>query len=79
MYPQQYYAAYPQIPNAPPPSAANGYGWSGHGLGWQLDPNAWQTPKLYPDLNDVVEEPPCASQVVKKQEVNAQCIVLNCK
>lgn len=69
IYPQQYYNAYPHVPNAPPPSAANGYGWTGHGFGWQLDSSAWQTPKLYPSLDDIVEEPPCAVQTVQKEEL----------
>lgn len=65
---QQYYNAYPVIQYQQPPSAANGYGWHGNGYGWQLDPSSWHRPSLYPNLNEVVEEPPIAAQKVQKQE-----------
>lgn len=66
---QQYYNAYPTVNYHQPPSASNGYGWHGNGYGWQLDPSAWHTPNLYPNLNEVVEEPPVEAQ--KVQKVNA--------
>lgn len=66
----QYMNAYPQLPDAPPPSAANGYGWAGHGFGWQLDPSAWQKPSLYPKLDEVVEEPEICAKKVEVQEVS---------
>ncbi|RZB41607.1 hypothetical protein BDFB_010924 [Asbolus verrucosus] len=75
----QYNSAYPTINYQQPPSAANGYGWHGNGYGWQLDPSAWNTPSLYPSLDDpVVEEPQIQSQ--KVEEVNAwvscKCFIL---
>lgn len=73
---QQYFNAYPHMPNAPPPSAANGYGWAGHGYGWQLDPSSWQTPSLYPSLADVIEEPACAVQKVETVEVSSAMFLM---
>lgn len=72
---QQYNNAYPKLQWEQPPSAANGYGWHGNGYGWQLDPKAWKTPSVYPNLDEVVEEPEITVQKVDKQE-SVVCLYL---
>ncbi|KAF2882526.1 hypothetical protein ILUMI_23640 [Ignelater luminosus] len=62
---QQYRNAYPQLPYAQGPCAANGYGWAGNGYGWQLDPLKWTAPSSYTDQTEVVEEPVLTSQKVE--------------
>lgn len=66
----QYKHAYPKLTYDQPPAACNGYGWQGNGYGFQVDPAAWKSPSIYPNLEEVVEEPEIKSQKVETQEAS---------